>query len=208
MYSVTSFLQITILGLLSFSAIARSESSREVELYQLCQRCHGTNGEGRLDVKAPAIAGMAEWYVVAQLEKFRAGLRGYHPSDDGGMRMRPMALVIRDTKDLQAIAKYVSSLPSTNSKPTVIGNPIAGQRKFQQVCSSCHGKQAEGNLAQKAPSLSSQDDWYLLQQLINFQSGARGSQPAKDPVGATMAAMVQTLSQDEMKNIVAYIKGL
>ena len=38
-----------------------------------------------------AIAGQAQWYLEAQLVKFKNGVRGAHPDDMEGSRMRPMA---------------------------------------------------------------------------------------------------------------------
>ena len=51
------------------------------ELFELCVQCHGSVGQGSQLALAPAIAGLSEWYVKAQLEKFKAGHRGLHPDD-------------------------------------------------------------------------------------------------------------------------------
>ena len=79
-------------------------SSRIKAQYQLCKKCHGMNGEGRYDIKSPAIAGLPAWYVLAQLHKFRNGARGKHPQDINGVRMRPMSRTLKK-RDLEGLAE-------------------------------------------------------------------------------------------------------
>ena len=69
--------------------IARGE-----ELFDTCAPCHGDMGEGNADIDAPAIAGLPQWYLEAQLESFKAGFRGKHVDDLPALRMRPMAILI------------------------------------------------------------------------------------------------------------------
>jgi cytochrome c553 len=68
-----------------------ASTDRGQALFPLCAACHGNHGEGRLELGAPAIAGLPEWYVAAQLQKFRHDVRDSHPQDTAGLRMRPMA---------------------------------------------------------------------------------------------------------------------
>ena len=80
------------------------------------------------------------------------------------------------------------------------GNAEKGQQIASQVCASCHN--ADGNSTIPAnPILAGQHAEYTTKQLINFK--ARDNTPAKrnSPV---MAAMVVTLSPDDMKNLGAY----
>lgn len=44
-------------------------------------------------------------------------------------------------------------------------------------CLLCHGTNANGNYAIRAPKLSGMEPWYLARQLENFASGLRGSPP-------------------------------
>ena len=41
-------------------------------LYELCQSCHGSKGEGNKTLNSPRIAGLQEWYVARQLKNFKA----------------------------------------------------------------------------------------------------------------------------------------
>src|SRR5262245_61305104 len=55
-------------------AIAQ-DAARGKELFKLCQQCHGEHGGGNPETLAPAIAGLPEWFVEAQILKFQAGGR-------------------------------------------------------------------------------------------------------------------------------------
>ena len=98
------------------TAIAQ-DLARGEELFDLCAQCHAADGGGNRLFLAPAISGMAEWALLAQLKKFRDGQRGTHFDDISGMRMRPMALTLRSDEDVAAVAAYVASLPDTNPEP-------------------------------------------------------------------------------------------
>ncbi|HME69393.1 MAG TPA: c-type cytochrome, partial [Myxococcota bacterium] len=48
------------------------EEARGKQLFVVCSACHGPDGAGNAQIQAPSIAGLDEWYMVAQLNKFRA----------------------------------------------------------------------------------------------------------------------------------------
>lgn len=76
----------------------------------LCSACHGTNGLGNEALSAPALAGLNDWYLVAQYEHFRARRRGTHPADIWGAQMHRLAPAV--AKDVViAIASYHATLP-------------------------------------------------------------------------------------------------
>jgi cytochrome c oxidase subunit II len=79
-------------------------------LYVACAACHGANGLGNPDLKSPAIAGQADWYVVSQLEKFKGGIRGYHADDVEGKQMVPMMALLPDEQAMINVATYIHSL--------------------------------------------------------------------------------------------------
>ena len=45
------------------------------ELFKTCVRCHGEDGAGRLNEKAPKIAGQYDWYILKALNDFKSGAR-------------------------------------------------------------------------------------------------------------------------------------
>ncbi|MEW5756751.1 MAG: c-type cytochrome [Pseudomonadota bacterium] len=74
------------------------------------------------------------------------------------------------------------------------GNPQAGEEK-SAACQGCHG--VDGNSPTGIwPSLAGQKPQYLVQQLLDFQSGARKNE--------TMEPMAAGLSKEDMEDIAAY----
>jgi cytochrome c553 len=182
-------------------------ATRGQEVFETCVPCHNADGSGNPTVGAPNIAGMKEWYVEEQLDKFRAGVRGMHFNDVEGMRMRPMALSLTSEDDVKAVAQYVETLPPVRHASSIPGDPKAGEALFA-TCSSCHGDNGAGNQDLKAPRIAGVDDWYLATELRKFRSGVRGTSP-KDREGRLMRPMARGLAdEDAIRNVVAYAETL
>lgn len=181
--------------------------ARGAELFETCQPCHGPTGAGNAAIEAPAIAGLPQWYVEAQLRSFQEGWRGKHPEDLPGLRMRPMAITLNRDGDIESVAQYVASLPAPFPESTLHGNAGAGAAQYEQVCVTCHGPDGRGNEALRAPPIVQLHDWYLVQELENFRSGARGAHPA-DTWGLTMRAQAALLSDQAMRDVIAYVQTL
>ena len=182
--------------------IARGE-----ELFDTCAPCHGDMGEGNADIDAPAIAGLPQWDLEAQLESFKAGFRGKHADDLPALRMRPMAVSLTREGDVPSVAEYVASLVAPIPESTLHGNAGAGAERYASVCVACHGAAGEGNEALRAPPIVQLNDWYLVQELQNFKSGARGADPA-DTWGGQMRINSLALDDQAMADVIAYVQTL
>ncbi len=185
-------------------------SSRGESVFGLCIQCHGSEGQGDKLFGAPRIAGLPQWYIAAQLDKFRTGVRGKHPDDDAGNRMRPMVRTLA-AKDVEIVAEYVANLKLPANKIeglTLVGGNAEKGKSLYTVCAACHGPAADGNEALHAPALKMSNDWYLVRQLSNFKNKIRAADPTKDPIGATMAPNAASLDDQAMKDVVTYIHSL
>ena len=60
-------------------------------------------------VKAPPLAGQDDWYVAAQLRKFKAGIRGTVAGDPTGPIMQATSMAI-PPENVNHLAAYVHSL--------------------------------------------------------------------------------------------------
>jgi cytochrome c oxidase subunit 2 len=182
-------------------------ATRGQEVFETCVPCHNANGSGNPEIGAPNIAGMKEWYVERELEKFRAGARGMQFNDVEGMRMRPMALSLTNEDDVKAVAHYVETLPPVPHASSLPGDPKAGATLYA-TCGACHGDNGAGNKDLGAPRIAGVDDWYLATELRKFRSGVRGTNP-KDREGRLMRPMARTLADDDaIRNVVAYVETL
>jgi cytochrome c553 len=75
-----------------------------------CASCHGQNGEGNELLGSPPLAGLQDWYQLAQLESFSSGLRGAHESDVRGSQMRPFAVALDGEEAMQNVVAYIATL--------------------------------------------------------------------------------------------------
>lgn len=180
---------------------------RGAELFETCTPCHGAEAAGDSAIEAPAIAGLPQWYVEEQLRGFQEGFRGFHYMDLAGLRMRPMAVSLTREGDVESVAQYVASLQPVYPESTLDGNAGAGARTYTSLCTSCHGPDGLGIPELHAPPIVRLDDWYLLSQLGNFKSGARGAAPG-DTWGATMRPNSLALTGQSMRDVIAYIQTL
>ncbi|WP_446830236.1 c-type cytochrome [Candidatus Foliamicus sp.] len=191
------------------SMAAEPDLERGQQLYVLCGTCHGPAGEGNALLNTPAAGKQDSWYVERQLVNYRANLRGYlGPTEDVyGSQMRQFALAqVPDAQSIIDIAAYMESMEPPEALPiTVDGDPEAGRELYEASCIACHGENGEGSALLGAPRLSNQHDWYLLRQIKDFLSGARG-QPRDDIFGTQMRYMAQLLDTEQKQNdVIAYI---
>jgi cytochrome c oxidase subunit 2 len=203
------FSRIMFPGILTFGAFvsltAFGGEARTKKLLSLCAQCHGQQLEGNFEVGAPAISGMPAWYVEAQVTKMRNDVRGKHPKDIGGMKMRPLMRSLRDEADIKAVTALIESMPKSQPALTVTGDAAKGEARYA-LCTSCHGENAQGIKELNAPPLTITDDWYLLTQLKHFKNKVRAGNAAADPIGAQMASIAVTLEDEQvMKDLLAYI---
>jgi len=193
---------------LALPCIASADDARGRALYDLCQQCHGPDGAGMEFALAPAIAGLDQWYIEAQLKHFRAGSRGTNPDDVGGMRMHPMAQWLRADEDVTAVAAYVSSMPKQTPTPRVAGGNAETGGALYATCAACHGNKGEGDQTKNSPPLRNMSDWYLVGALEKYKAGVRGADP-RDTDGAVMRGMAAVLADDQaMKDVIAHILTL
>lgn len=187
------------------SSKAKDDTNKKGKLlYQTCTACHGEKGEGNTAIQAPSIHGLPEWYLISTLNKFKNGIRGAHHKDLRGLNMRPIARALQGKGEVEAVAKYVHSLPPVAPKHTLNGDAEKGKPLYV-TCLACHGAKGEGNLALKAPPIANLPDWYVVNQLEKFKEGIRGTHP-KDIEGAQMAPMAKTLpNKQAMIDLAAFI---
>ncbi|MEZ4425605.1 MAG: c-type cytochrome [Gemmatimonadota bacterium] len=197
---------MALLGTVACGAAPSQGVARGEAIFDTCVPCHGAAGEGNLALGAPAIAGLPEYYVAAQLQSFQANWRGAHPFDTVGIRMKSMVQALDLEGDLESVAQYVATLPGVDPATTLHGDPEAGRASYQ-VCVACHGPDGKGVEAVRSPPLVGQHDWYLLAQFQKFRKGWRGADP-QDAFGQTMRPNSMLLDDEQVTDVIAYIQTL
>ena len=201
-------LSASLSGTLLGCSAAETPEERGAELYGYCEQCHGTRGEGSYEFRVPAIAGLPQWYVQAQLDKFRIGARGDHPDDLDGLRMRPMSRTLATAREVDLVSAYVAALPPVDPVQRLeAGDPERGRVLFEP-CVQCHQQDASGSQEKNAPPLTLHSDWYIVAQLEKFRAGVRGTDPL-DATGSQMQAMSMSLANEQaMRDVAAYIASI
>ncbi len=175
--------------------------------YGVCASCHGQQGEGVAAMNAPALAGMAAWYLERQIRHYQQGIRGAHEDDTYGQQMAGMSRVLADDAAIRNVSAYLQSLPRPELERTVSGNVAKGAAHFNS-CGACHGAKAQGNYALQAPRLAGQQDWYLKRQLHNFRQGIRGTHEG-DNYGHQMVLMARSLqNESSINDLLSYLNTL
>ena len=94
-------------------AIAKTiqcDAAKGKTAYAVCAACHGAQGEGNEAMAAPRLTGQSDWYLVAQLKKFKQGQRGYDNTDHGGRQMRAMTATLTTDESMHDVVVYINSL--------------------------------------------------------------------------------------------------
>ena len=195
-------------AILGNAASAASEIVAAPKGLRHCVVCHGVELTGNRSVDAPNLSVLSTWYIERQLLNYQRGLRAPHGSTDDlvGREMQPMAAAL-DDESIVSVLAFAERVPERAALITVTDD-VARGAKLYTSCAACHGANGEGNQSLNAPRLSGQSDWYLVTQLENYQTGARGAEPG-DVWGAQMRASVAMLSDEgAIEDVVSYINSL
>jgi len=86
------------------------DPTRGGNLFVACVACHGLNGDGNRELALPAINHQADWYLLTQLQHFKAGIRGKALGDNAGASMRAMAATLADDQSMLDVVAYIMTL--------------------------------------------------------------------------------------------------
>lgn len=147
-----------------------------------CLGCHGAVGMSE-NVAWPNLAGQSEDFLVKQLRDYRAGRR----SDPW---MSQMAVPLSD-QDIDELAAWFSQLDG-------IGGDPSSREPAAATCSACHSAQAVA-ANPLWPSLTGQNERYLVKQLEDFRAGVRA-----DPV---MAPLAKAIADKDVARLAAHFSN-
>ena len=171
-------------------------------LYQSCMLCHSLQEMQR----GPILDGMESWYVLEQLEKFKKGIRGKNPNNRAEHLMGASMERLENLDEMKTVSNYVQNLPKKRHLTTIKADQKNGRLLYQK-CAVCHGHDAKGIKIKKSPSLRTQEDWFLLDQLRKYKAGLRGNHP-DDTYGRIMAESVKNWKDSDLKDVVVYLNNL
>jgi len=182
--------------------ITSEQGHRLNETLKYCGWCHGPTGEQEVSM-APRLAGQSAQYLQNQIENFTT-----HRRDNPNAKNLMWMAVKRLDKDLiPYVTQFYSeqqTRPFTNVDEELVleGREIYHKgipSKNVMGCTFCHGPEAKGLGA--FPRLASQDRYYLIGQLHDWQHGYRAY---ADP----MPGFAKALDNHEIKALAEYLTSL
>jgi len=78
--------------------------------FATCVQCHGADARGNIDEFGPPLAGASDWYLLTQLQNFKAGVRGTHTDDVTGAKMRPFSMTLPTEQAMKDVIAYIATL--------------------------------------------------------------------------------------------------
>ncbi len=169
-----------------------------------CAFCHGAKGEGNDKQKVPAVAGLPDYYVLQQMQKFRRELRALDPDDPQQQSMHKDARAMTD-EEFKALGQIIAAWKPRRDFGTFPGDPKRGEAIYVADCATCHGKSAEGDAAKESPPLHGFQPWYLVQQIERFKAGLRKGDPQKLESLTMHALACKMWTEVDIEDVAAYI---
>lgn len=156
---------------------------------QNCAQCHGSDGGGAKGY--PNLAN-ADWQWAGDADSVVATITG------GRIAAMPSWAPVIGEQGVDEVLAYVQKL---GGQPVDAALATAGEARFQQVCSACHGLDGKGNPLLGAPNLT--DDVWLY-------GGDAGSIRQSIAAGRTgqMPAWGEKLGEQRVKLLAAYVTRL
>ena len=195
-------LALACAGICPPSRAETSGSATDILKTEVCQECHGVNGNS-ISPYVPKLAGQSAIYMQKQLHDFQTGARK-HPVMTVMAEGLDEARVTAITTYFAAAVKIKDEPPDTNS---------TGQRLFQggdsvrglPSCQSCHGESGEGKFNDDtvAPMIGGQRKAYLINQLLAWRNDDRKNSP-----GGVMNLLAKMLTASEIEKLAGYVSGL
>jgi cytochrome c553 len=188
----------------TLAIISRGDAFRGLLLARRCNHCHGEEGFSAVPM-IPNLAGIDRLSFWKQMEDFNSGKRISAIMQEIARRSSA-----RDSADL---AVYYSMLPTggdsqdKRSFPQAMLDPSRASMAIELIvfgdgrrgippCQACHGPVGSVN---GAPSLSTQNGGYLLEQLNRFANGERAND-----MNVRMRSIAQQLTDQEKTALAEY----
>ena len=167
-----------------------------------CLPCHGGGASGTQAAPTfPTLDGQHAAYLDKQLREYKSGKRK-------SPIMAPVFLALKKQQIPGMAAHFASQAPARraleNTELAARGKVLyeEGNRATGVPgCVGCHLANGEG--AQRYPRLAGQRQAYVVQQLVDFKSGARNNDRAR-----VMRLVAGRLTDEEMRAVAEYVAGL
>jgi cytochrome c553 len=190
-----------IIGLLAISPPVWAQGAGTVTV-TACAPCHGSGTAATQTApNFPKLDGQHAAYLDKQLREYKSGKRK-------SAVMAPILTALKKQQIPEMAKHFAGQTPARGAAPNAqlaaAGKVLyeEGNRKTGVPgCVGCHLPEGAGH--ERYPRLAGQSPAYIVQQLMDFKSGARTNDRAH-----VMRALAGRLTDDEMKAVAEYLAGL
>lgn len=198
--TLTRSLLVALAATMPLTVQAEPDMERGMALNRQCALCHGFHAQGIIGGKYPRLAGLPEYYLLAMMEKYKAGTLDYPAMTVvGGLRNLSQ-------EDIESLAAYISDIDLSDVSPldipTAPGDVENGEDLYKGDCKTCHGRKGEGKKRKESPPLRGQYTEYLARQIEMFKKKER--MHADDEEDETF----DDYEPQELVDILAFISAL
>lgn len=198
--TLTRSLLVALAATMPLTVQAEPDMERGMALNRQCALCHGFHAQGIIGGKYPRLAGLPEYYLLAMMEKYKAGTLDYPAMTVvGGLRNLSQ-------EDIESLAAYISDIDLSDVSPldipTAPGDVENGEDLYKGDCKTCHGRKGEGKKRKESPPLRGQYTEYLARQIEMFKKKER--MHADDEEDETF----DDYEPQELADILAFISAL
>ena len=149
-----------------------------------CFGCHGKNGNSQI-AGTPNLSSQTPDYLATAINQYQTGTRQHE--------LMKSFVVDLSKEQVNLVSIYFANQEPAATQNAGKGNPD-NAKDLTGGCESCHG--AKGISTSKKPSIAGQDADYLVQALIDYQTGKRDN--------SDMQKAVTELSKSDFTNLASY----
>jgi len=161
---------------------------------QVCANCHGLDGlsaSGGNSALTPILAAQSRHYLLAKMKAYR----------DGGIEHPQMTLVARmiTERDIDNVVTWYAGVPFKIGEITANADELGPV----EICAACHGldgQASDPDNTDPIPSLTAQDNQYLVMRLNEYRTGRRKHEQ--------MSEIAQSLSEQDIEAAAAWYSSI
>ena len=181
---------------MSDPALRRQAMFAGEERALICGYCHGNDGNS-LKPEVPNLAGQNPDYLLEQVGRFARGERKDYVMN---------SLAGKFTADDQINLAIYYAAQKVKPGEFDYADAVQGKLLYLQQCQSCHGKHGLGNRGYAR--LAGQKPAYLKMNLERFRNNALGKDRDEKRRSVIMEPIAGTLTDQDIRSLVAYLASL
>ncbi|PPK60411.1 c-type cytochrome [Malaciobacter marinus] len=164
---------VFMIGFLTSGLYAQNNKYTAKEVYTLmCSKCHGINAEGNIEKSAPPLNNIDLNELEISLFDLKSGASYQSSGTNHDVMQHNMKVIIQKgmNYDSKEMANYIFFNFNKDAKNYKKDRKYTVSEIYEQMCSKCHGKNAQGIASKDAPALNNKLLHDLELELVDIQN--------------------------------------